>query len=323
MDFSPDNRDKSAYDLTKIGTMTRHSLIELEAVLAIVRCGSFRAAALDLGMSTTAISNAVGKLERELAVRLFNRTTRSVSLTHAGRIFVAQIKSALEDIQKAMNTARSQQETPSGTLRINAFATAAREIMAPLVLNYLQRYPQVHIDLVTEGRLVDVVAAGFDLGVRSADLVPSDAIAIPLGKMRRMAVAASPAFFENRSIPQVPQELLTYPCVRVRLPNGALFRWRFEKGGEELQLDVDGPVTLDEASLTRIAVINGVGIGYFMEADVREDIAAGRLVRILEDWTPPLVPLCLYYSNRRNSSAAFQAFIALARDFAAGRLAQL
>jgi DNA-binding transcriptional LysR family regulator len=302
--------------------MTRHSLIELEAVLAIVRCGSFRAAALDLGMSTTAISNAVGKLERQLDVRLFNRTTRSVSLTYAGRIFVAQIKPALEGIQKAMNTARSQQETPSGILRINAFATAAREIMAPLVLSYLQLYPQVHIDIVTEGRLVDVVAAGFDLGVRSADLVPSDAIAIPLGKMRRMAVAASPAFFANRAIPQVPQDLLSYPCVRGRLPNGALFRWRFEKEGDELQLDVEGPITLDEASLARIAVTNGVGIGYFMETDVREDIAAGRLVRILEDWTPPLVPLCLYYSNRRNSSAAFQAFIALARDYAAGRLAQ-
>lgn len=301
--------------------MSRHSLIELEAVLAIVRCGSFRAAALDLGMSTTAISNAVGKLERELAVRLFNRTTRSVSLTYAGRIFVAQIKTALEDIQKAMDTARSQQATPSGTLRINAFATAAREIMAPLVLTYLHRYPQVHIDLVTEGRLVDVVAAGFDLGVRSADLVPSDAIAIPLGQMRRMAVAASPAFFKDRAVPQVPQELLACPCVRVRLPNGAVYRWRFEKGGEELQLDVDGPITLDEASLARIAVTNGVGIGYFMEADVRDDIASGRLVRILEDWTPPLTPLCLYYSNRRNSSAAFQAFIALAREFAAGRLA--
>jgi DNA-binding transcriptional LysR family regulator len=302
--------------------MARHSLIELEAVLAIVRCGSFRAAALELGMSTTAISSAVAKLERELAVRLFNRTTRSVSLTYAGRIFVAQIKPALENIQKAMNTARSQQETPSGTLRINTFATAAREIMAPLVLNYLQRYPQVHIDIVTEGRLVDVVAAGFDLAVRSADLVPSDAIAIPLGQMRRMAVVASPTFFQNQAVPQVPQDLLNHPCVRARLPDGTLLRWRFEKGGEQLQLDVDGPITLDEASLARIAVTSGLGIGYFMEMDVREDIAAGRLVRILEDWTPPLVPLCLYYYNRRNSSAAFQAFIALARDYAAGRLAQ-
>ncbi|SEP64034.1 transcriptional regulator, LysR family [Devosia sp. YR412] len=301
--------------------MTRHSLIELEAVLAIVRCGSFRAASVELGMSTTAISNAVGKLERELDVRLFNRTTRSVSLTYAGRIFVAQIKPALEDIQKAMNTARAQQETPSGTLRINAFATAAREIMSPLVLTYLQRYPQVHIDIVTEGRLVDVVAAGFDLGVRSADLVPSDAIAIPLGQTRSIAVVASPTFFKDRAIPQVPQDLLSHPCVRGRLPDGALLRWRFVKDGEEVQLDVDGQITLDEASLARIAIINGVGIGYLMEADVQEDIAAGRLVRILEDWTPPLDPLCLYYYNRRNSSAAFQAFIALARDFTAGKLA--
>ena len=302
--------------------MARHSLIELEAVLAIAKCGSFRAAALEVGMSTTAISNAVGKLERELAVRLFNRTTRSVSLTYAGRLFVAQIKPAFEGIQKAMDTARSQQEAPSGILRINAFATAAREIMSPLVLTYLERYPQVHVDIVTEGRLVDVVAAGFDFGVRSKNLVPSDAIAIPLGQSRRMAVAAAPTYFEDRPVPQVPQELLTYPCLRGRLPNGALLRWRFERDGEELQLDVDGPITLDEASLARIAAINGVGIGYFMEADVREDIAAGRLIRILEDWTPPLEPLCLYYPNRRNSSAAFQAFIGLARDFAAGRLSK-
>jgi len=321
MDLSPDNRDKTALGVTKSGTIMRHSLIELEAVLAIVRCGSFRAAALELGMSTTAISNAIGKLERELAVRLFNRTTRSVSLTHAGRIFVAQIGPALEDIQKAMNTARSQQETPSGTLRINAFATAAREIMAPLVLSYLQRYPQVHIDIVTEGRLVDVVAAGFDLGVRTMDLAPSDSIAIPLGRDRSIAVVASPAFFENRPVPQVPQELLSHPCVRGRLPNGALIKWRFEKAGEELQLDVEGPITLDESSLARMAVTSGVGIGYLMEADVRDDIAAGRLVRILEDWAPQLAPLCLYYPNRRNASAAFQAFIALARDLAAGRLA--
>jgi len=322
MDIQPDKRDKSARGITKIGTMTRHSLIELEAVLAIVRCGSFRAAALELGISTTAISNAVGKLERELAVRLFNRTTRSVSLTDAGRIFVAQIKPALDGIQKAMNQARSQQATPSGTLRINAFATAAREIMAPLVLSYLRLYPQVHIDIVTEGRLVDVVAAGFDLGVRSADLVPSDAIAIPLGQPRRIAIAASPSLFENRSVPRVPQDLFSYPCVCGRLPDGTLLRWRFQKGGKQLQLDVEGPITLDEPSLARIAVAHGVGIGYFMESDVREDIAAGRLLRILEDWTPPLPRLCLYYYNKRNSSAAFQTFITLARDYAAGRLAQ-
>jgi DNA-binding transcriptional LysR family regulator len=297
--------------------MSRSGLIELEAVLAIVRKGSFRAAALELGLSTTALSNAIGKLERQLGVRLFNRTTRSVSLTDAGRSFVGQVGPAVETIHDAMNAARSQQETPSGTLRINAFATAAREILSPLILEYLRRYPQVHIDLVTEGRLVDVVADGFDLGIRSADLVPSDTIAVPLGPARRFAVVGSPAYFQGRDRPQVPQDLLDHRCLRIRLPNGALYRWSFEKDGQPVQIDVQGPITLDEASLSRIAVLDSVGIGFFMESDIREDIAAGRLLRVLEDWTPPLQPLCLYYPSRRNPSAAFKAFIDLARETAA------
>lgn len=297
--------------------MSRPAVIELEAVLEIIRRGSFRAAALHLGMSTTALSNAIAKLERQLGVRLFNRTTRSVSPTDAGRAFAEQVGPALEAIQTAMTTARAQQETPSGTLRINAFATAAREIMAPLILECLRRYPQIHIDLVTEGRLVDVVAAGFDLGVRSVDLVPSDTIAISLGRPRPIAVVGSPDYFKVNGVPKVPHDLLTHSCIRVRMPNGALYRWPFGKDGETVQVDVQGPITLDEATLSRIAVLNGVGIGYFMEADVRDDIADGRCVRVLEDWTPSLAPLSLYYPNRRHSSAAFQAFIALAREFAA------
>ena len=297
--------------------MSRPAVIELEAVLEIIRRGSFRAAALQLGMSTTALSNAIAKLERQLGVRLFNRTTRSVSPTDAGRAFAEQVGPAIEAIQTAMTTARAQQETPSGTLRINAFATAAREIMAPLILECLKRYPQIHIDLVTEGRLVDVVAAGFDLGVRSVDLVPSDTIAISLGRARPIAVVGSRNYLEINGVPKVPQDLLSHSCIRVRMPNGALYRWPFEKGGETVQVDVQGPITLDEASLSRAAVLNDVGIGYFMEADVRDDIAEGRLVRVLEDWTPSLAPLCLYYPNRRHSSAAFQAFIGLAREFAA------
>ncbi|MES2269288.1 MAG: LysR family transcriptional regulator [Pseudomonadota bacterium] len=296
--------------------MSHDGLIELDAVLAIARRGSFRAAALELGLSTTALSNAIGKLERQLGVRLFNRTTRSVSLTDAGRNFVAQIGPAIKDIHDAMNAARSQRETPSGTLRINTFATAAREVLAPLLLQFLHRYPQVHIDLVTEGRLVDIVAHGFDLGLRSADLVPSDMIAIPVGPSRSFAVVASPAYFKNNEKPRVPPDLLHHACLRIRLPNGALHRWQFEKDGQPVQIDVQGPITLDEASLSRIAVLDHLGIGYFMESDVREDIAAGRLVRVLEDWTPALAPLCLYYPNRRNPSAAFSALISLARKFA-------
>lgn len=212
-------------------------------------------------MSTTALSNAIGKMEQRLGVRLFNRTTRSVSLTDAGREFVAQVGPALQDIHEAMSAARSQQVTPSGTLRINAFATAAREILSPLILEFLRRHPQVHVDLVTEGRLVDIVAEGFDLGVRSQDLVPADLIAIPIAPLDATRSSAR----------------------------------------------------------QRTSGLEAFGIGFFMESDVREDIAAGRLVRVLEDWTPPLSPLCLYDPDRQNPPAAFKAFISLARDLSSSR----
>jgi DNA-binding transcriptional LysR family regulator len=293
--------------------MYRPGLNDLDAVIAIARKGSFRAAALDLGVSTTALSNAVAKLEASLAVRLFNRTTRSVSLTDAGHMFVDQVGPAVQDIHGAMDAVRSRQEIPSGTLRINAFAMAAREILSPLILEFLRLYPQVHVDLVTEGRLVDIVAHGFDLGLRVADLVPSDMIAVSLGRPQRYAVVGSPAYFEKRDRPRVPPDLLKHPCVRVRLPNGALYRWQFEKGGQTVQIDVSGPITLDEASLARTAVLEGIGLGFFMEQNVRSDIEAGRLVRVLEDWTPPFAGLCLYYPGRRNPSAALKAFIGLAR----------
>ena len=297
--------------------MQQADLNDLDAVIAIARRGSFRAAALDLGMSTTALSNAIVKLEAGLGVRLFHRTTRSVSLTDAGRVFVDQVGPALQDVHGALEAVRSQQTIPSGTLRINAFATAAREILSPLVLEFLRRHPQVHVDLVTEGRLVDIVAEGFDFGLRVADLVPSDMIAISLGRPQRYAVVGSPAYFAMHDRPRVPPDLFNHPCIRVRLPNGALFRWQFEKDGQSAQIDVDGPITLDEASLARIAVLEGVGIGFFMESDVRADIEAGRLVRVLDDWTPPRSGLCLYYSGRRNPSAAFRAFIGVAREVGA------
>lgn len=293
--------------------MSRQGLIEFDAVLAIARRGSFRAAAVELGLSTTSLSNLIGALERRLGVRLFNRTTRSVSLTDAGRSFVDQVAPAVATLHDAMLAASAQQESPSGTIRINAFPTAAREILAPLLLRFLRNYPDVHIDLVTEGRIVDIVAEGFDLGLRSAELVPSDMIAIPVGPPRRFAVVASPGYLAAHGVPETPPDLLRHRCLRIRLPSGALHRWEFERDGQPFQVDVEGPITLDEASLARIAVLEHVGIGYFMESDVREDLEAGRMVRLLEAWTPPLARLCLYYPNRRNPSAAFRALIEMAR----------
>lgn len=296
--------------------MYRPGLGDLDAVVAIAREGSFRAAALALGISTTALSNAVAKLEAALGVRLFNRTTRSVSLTDTGRVFVEQLRPALLEIHGAMDTVRSRQATPSGTLRINAYASGAREIMSPLILEFLRRHPDVHVDLVTEGRLVDIVGEGFDLGLRRSDLIPADMIAVPLGRPQRYAVAASPAYLAEHGTPRTPADLARHRCVCIRLPNGVLFRWYFEKRGVTAHIDVKGPITLDEPSLARVAVLEGVGVGLFLESDVSADFADGHLTRLLEDWTPPLGTLSLYYPGRRNPSAALKAFLGLARDLA-------
>ena len=287
---------------------------DLEAVAAIANRGSFRAAADDLRVSTTALSNAIGKLEADLGVRLFNRTTRSVSLTEAGRNLLNATSPALQDIQAALDVARGQQSTPSGTLRINAFATAARFILPTLILPFLERYPQVHIDLITEGNLVDIAKEGFDLGVRVEGLVPIDMISIPVGAPMPFAVVASPSYFQTHPKPRSPADLMAHRCIRARLPRGTIYKWRFEKNGEHIEIDVDGPLTLDEPGLVRTAVLEGTGLGFLIEPDVTADIAAGRLVRVLEDWTPPGLGVAIYYPSRRNPTAALRAFVTAARQ---------
>jgi DNA-binding transcriptional LysR family regulator len=294
--------------------MDHASLKEIEAAIAVARRGTFRAASIDLGISTTALSHTIGRLEAGLGVRLFNRTTRSVSLTDAGRLFVQHVAPSLQDLNSALERVRSQRETPSGTIRINAAPFAARAIISPLVLEFLRRYPDMNVDIVTEGKLVDIVRDGFDLGVRVAGLVPSDMIAVSLGRPQRHAVVGSPRYFEHHGKPTVPPDLLSHRCIRVRLPDGSLFRWRFEKDGEQVDVEVHGPIALDEASLTRTAVLEGAGVGYLFEQDILPDIEAGRVIRILEDWTPPYPGLCLYYPGRRNLSAGMRAFLELARE---------
>ncbi|WP_434677080.1 LysR family transcriptional regulator [Pseudomonas sp. R1-18] len=291
----------------------RLGLGELDAVIAVARRASFRQAAIDLDVSTTALSNTIAKVEASLETRLFNRTTRSVAVTEAGRIFLEQVGPALQDMRAALDAVLSHNAGASGTLRINAFATAARATLLPLVVEFLRHHPKVHIDLVTEGRLVDIVADGFDFGVRSASLVPSDMIVISLGQPRRYAVVGTPAYFDRHERPRTPPDLLNHACIRIRLPNGAIFPWHFERDGEVFKLDVTGPLTLDEASVSKAVVQQGLGLGFFMEQDVHAEIDTGEFERVLENWTPPRDNLCLYYPNRRNPSAAFKAFIALVR----------
>src|SRR5260370_9125959 len=211
--------------------MHKSGLIELEAVVAVARRKSFRGAAAEVGMSTTALSNAVAGLEARLGVRLFHRTTRSVSLTEAGEQFVASITPALAEIRGAVDAVNTHRATPSGTLRINSSLGAAHRILAPIVLEYLRRHPQMKVDLVTEGRLVDIVVGGFDAGIRLAEDVPRDMVSVHLQMPLRSAVVGSPYLLRGKKGPKKPADLVSYPCVCVRQSSGAPYRWEFARKG--------------------------------------------------------------------------------------------
>jgi DNA-binding transcriptional LysR family regulator len=294
--------------------MHKTGLVELNAVVAVARHGSFRAAAIELGMSSSALSHAVAGLEARLGARLFNRTTRSVSLSAAGHEFVAEVAPALSSIQGAIESINSHRDTPTGTLRINSSVGAARQILAPVVLEYLRRYPEMRVDLVTEARMIDIVVEGFDVGIRTTDTVPGDMIAVPFGPLRRHAVVASPMYFAQNAPPLTPGDLLAHRCIRARLASGTIYRWEFERGGEALSIDVPGSLTLDDPTLMVEAALGGAGIIHVAHWSVAADIAAGRLVPVLEDWTPPLSGLCLYYPGRRHVPAGLRALVDLVRE---------
>jgi DNA-binding transcriptional LysR family regulator len=295
--------------------MQSSGLIELDAVVAVARHRNFGAAALELGVSRSALSHAVAALEERLGVRLFNRTTRSVSPTEAGEQFVTSVAPALGDIRGAMEAANNRRTTPAGTLRINTGPRAARQIMTPIILEYLRRYPEMKVDIVTEGRLVDIVVDGFDAGVRPANRVPQDMIAIPIGPDQRFAVVGSPAYLGERGKPRTPQDLRGHRCIRSRLPGGgSIYRWEFNRHAEAIAIDVDGPLTLDEPTLMLEAVRGGAGLAYLIEWSVAADLADGRLVRVLEDWTPTFPGLCLYYPGRRHLPAGLRALVDLVQE---------
>jgi DNA-binding transcriptional LysR family regulator len=264
-------------------------------------------------MSRSALSHAIAGLEAKLGVRLFHRTTRSVSLTETGEQFVSGIAPALGQIREAMERAGSHRETPAGTLRINTSAGAARQ-MELIVFEYLRRYPDMTVDVVTEGRLVDIVVEGFDAGVRLAELVPQDMIAVPLGPQQRFAVVGAPAYFERFAKPRTPAELSGHRCIRSRLPSGGIYRWEFERHGEAVAIDGEGPLILDEPNLMLAAARAGFGLAYLSEWNVAADLAGGALVRVLEEWTPPFPGLSLYYPGRQHVPAGLRAMIDLIRE---------
>lgn len=291
---------------------------ELNAAAAIAARKSFRAAANDLGISASALSHAVASLEARLGVRLFNRTTRSVSLTPAGEQFLTRVKPAMSEIADAMHEVNEQRSTPAGLIRINTSEGAGEQILAPIVTEFLRRYgDDVQLELVTEAGLVDIVADGFDAGVRLAEMVPRDMISIPIGKTQRHVVVGAPSYFTTRTQPRSPSDLKEHICVRYRLPGGSIYRWEFEKRGQILSVDITGPLTLDSDRLVLRAALEGAGLAYVSEWSARKALAEGRLIQVLSDWTPPYPGLCLYYPSHRHLAAAMRAFTDVIRELAA------
>jgi DNA-binding transcriptional LysR family regulator len=298
--------------------MTRAGLIELNAVVAVATHRNFRKAAAELGMSPSALSHAVAALEQRMGVRLFNRTTRSVALSEAGEQFLARVRPALGEIAEAMAGVNEFRDTPTGTIRLNSSEGAAQMILAPIVLEFLKRYPEMRVDLVTEGRLVDIVAEGFDAGIRAAESVPQDMIAITCSPPIRFVVTGSPAYFKDRERPSTPYDLRDHVCIRSRLPSGTLYSWDFQHGKESIAINPNGPLTLDNHNLMIAAALRGAGLIWTNEGAVAELIAAGKLVKVLEEWSPPSPALCLYYPSHRHVPAGMRAFLALVREVSEG-----
>jgi DNA-binding transcriptional LysR family regulator len=294
--------------------MYQSGLIELEVVLAVARLGGFRAAARELGMSSTALSRAIAQLEARLGVRLFNRTTRSVALSEAGERFVSAVGPALSEIQQAMAAANDEGSAPSGTLRLNCSVGAAHAILTSVVLEYLRRYPAMQVDIVTESQMVDIVGKGFDAGIRTADSVPRDMISVPFGGPLSFCAVAAPSYFAEHGKPKHPRDLMAHRCIRSRWPTGALYHWEFEKRGEALTIDVPGDLTLDASSLMRDAALAGAGIAHLWRVGVADDLATGRLVEALQDWSVGTAGLSLYYPDRRHVPASLRTFIDLLRE---------
>jgi DNA-binding transcriptional LysR family regulator len=256
----------------------------------------------------------VAALEKRLGVRLFHRTTRSVSLTEAGDRFLARVLPALAELSAAMESVNEFRDTPTGTLRITTSEGAARQVLTPMVLEFMKRHPDMKVELVVESRFVDIVKEGFDAGIRLLEAVPHDMVAVPCGPKQRAAVVGSPLYFKANRRPKVPADLRAHRCIRTRKRNGGLYAWEFERRGEELEVEVDGPLTLDTLALVVEAALNGAGLAYLNEWDVQSHLASGKLVRVLEDWLPAWPGLCVFYPSHRHVPAGLRAFVDVVKE---------
>lgn len=290
---------------------------ELRAFAAIVEHGGFARAAAHLGMSASALSQTLRNLETRLGVRLLNRTTRSVAPTEAGAQMLARLLPAMEEIDAAVAQAVARRQNPSGRLRLNVTRVAALHYLAPLIAPFHRQYPDIVLDLSIEERLVDIVAGGFDAGVRLHEKLAKDMVAVKLGGEVRMRVVASPAYLARYGRPLTPEDLRQHRCLNYRWPtNGNLYRWEFERDGVKRDIAVEGPVIVDEPEVLVRAALDGAGIAYLFEQQIATGLADGRLLPLLDAWTLPFPGFYLYYPANRQTPRPLRAFIDFARQWA-------
>lgn len=265
-------------------------------------------------MSATAVSNAVAGLESRLQTRLFNRTTRSVALTDAGQRYVARIGPALQEIRQASEEIHSDTGEPAGTLRLNVPNNVGALFLDALLIDYMQRYPKMRVETVSEARMIDIVAEGYDAGIRLAESVPQDMIAIPLTADIRQVVTATPDYFARHGTPVVPDDLLRHQGIGMRMAHGGIYRWELARRGEQLALAVPARFATSDLFASIRAVKAGLGVGFLPELYIQQELNRGELITALNDWTQPFAGLRLYYPGHRHIPPGLRALVAMIRE---------
>ncbi|WP_313161424.1 LysR family transcriptional regulator [Stenotrophomonas sp.] len=284
----------------------------LSAVVAFARVAhhaSFTRAADDLGISPSALSQTVRALEARMGVRLLHRTTRRVGLTEHGARFLARVRDGLAQIDAAFEDLDSVRDVPAGKLRINVPRIAAELLVLPHLPAFMARYPQVEVELFVEPALVDLVAGGFDAGIRLGECLARDMIAVPIGPLERQVVVATPGYFAAHGTPDTPADLVGHACIVHRRSNGRLMAWEFSHAGRDFEVEVSGRLVFNDAALIHAAVRAGHGMGQAFDAVVASDVAEGRLQAVLQDWQPPFAGFHLYYPAREQMAPKLRVFI--------------
>lgn len=285
-------------------------LADLSAFAAVARARSFRNAARTRGVSASSLSEALRRLEARLGVRLLNRTTRSVTPTEAGQRLLERLSPALSEVAAAVDAVNSFRDSPTGVLRLNVPGAVARLVLPPIVGPFLSAHPGISLEIVTDDSFIDVLAAGFDAGIRYDERLERDMIAVPIGpRAQRFAAAASPAYLAAHGIPAHPRDLLNHACIRHRFTSGVMLPWEFERAGEVVKISPTGPLVANSIELEIAAAIQGLGVIATFEGFLAPAIENGQLRPILEEWSQSFSGPFLYYPSRRHMPAPLRAFV--------------